>query len=145
MFDRLESHGRGSSQVPGTPLPGADLMITGPTRRIAGQRKQVFSKVFRWRLPAGRMNLPALVQVVGSFTQWEPVDLVRQHAQDSWQVVIDQIPNDRTHHYMLLVDGKPVHDIHCDGLAVPASPEETRFQIQTDKGPRVLVLFAQTQ
>jgi len=46
---------------------------------------------------------------------------------------------------MLLVDGKPTYDKTCDGLAVPHGPDEERYQMPTDKGPRVMMLFAQTK
>ncbi len=46
---------------------------------------------------------------------------------------------------MLLIDGKPTYDKNCDGLAVPRGAEEERYQLQTDKGPRVMMLFAQTK
>lgn len=46
---------------------------------------------------------------------------------------------------MLLLDGQPVYDHTCDGLAVPRGPHEERFQLMTDKGPRVMMLFAQTK
>ena len=46
---------------------------------------------------------------------------------------------------MLLVDGKPTYDKSCDGLAVPHGVDEEKFQLATDKGPRVMMLFAQTK
>ncbi len=46
---------------------------------------------------------------------------------------------------MLLVDGKPTYDKNCHGLAVPHGAEEEKYQVMTDKGPRVLMLFAQTK
>ena len=60
-------------------------------------------------------------------------------------MTIHHIPGNRTHHYMLLVDGQPTYDKTCDGLAVPRGFEEEQYQLQTDKGPRVLMLFAQTR
>jgi hypothetical protein len=64
---------------------------------------------------------------------------------DAWHVTIHHIPGNRTHHYMLLVDGSPVYDHTCDGLAVPHGFQEEQFALATDKGPRVLMLFAQTK
>ena len=57
----------------------------------------------------------------------------------------DRMPYPRAHHYMLLVDGDPTFDKTCDGLAVPRGPEDERYQITTDRGPRVFMLFAMTK
>lgn len=108
-------------------------------------RGQTYSKVFRYRLPEGQTREPEQVEVVGSFTHWKPVPLVRDGRLDAWHVTIHHIPGNRTHHYMLLVDGRPTFDKTCDGLAVPRGFEEEQYQLQTDKGPRVLMLFAQTR
>jgi hypothetical protein len=108
-------------------------------------RKQVYSKVFRWRLPDGQTQEPASVEVVGSFNHWQKVPLTRAGALDAWQVTLHDITVNRTHHYMLLVDGKPAYDNHNDGLAIPHKPEEVRYQLATDRGPRVFMLFAQTK
>jgi len=83
--------------------------------------------------------------VVGSFTNWEKVPLIYDRARDTWQVTLHDIRNNRTHHYMILVDGKPAYDKYNDGLAFPQGPEEEQYQIMTDKGPRVFMLFAQTK
>jgi len=109
------------------------------------ERRQVFSKVFRWRLPDGQTHDPQTVEVVGSFTHWQKVQLVRDGVLDAWHVSLHHLQGNRTHHYMLLVDGKPTYDKNCDGLAVPRGPEEEKFQVMTDKGPRVMMLFAQTK
>lgn len=109
------------------------------------ERRQTFSKVFRWRLPDGQMKDPQTVEVVGSFTHWQRVPLVRDGVLDAWHVTLHHIQGNRTHHYMLLVDGKPTYDKTCDGLAVPRGSDEERFQVMTDRGPRVLMLFAQTK
>jgi hypothetical protein len=108
-------------------------------------RQQTFSKVFRWRLPDGQMEAPKSVEVVGSFTRWQKVPLMRDSVLDAWHVTLHHIQGNRTHHYMILIDGAPYYDRTCDGLAVPHGPDEERFQIQTDKGPRVFMLFAQTK
>lgn len=108
-------------------------------------RGQTFTKVFRYRLPDGETREPERVEVVGSFTHWQPMSMTRDGKLDSWHVTVHHIPGNRTHHYMLLVDGQPTHDRTCDGLAVPHGPQEERYQLQTDKGPRVLMLFAQTR
>ena len=114
--------------------------------RSRGQQQGlVFTKVFRWRLPDGAEKEPGRVEVVGSFTHWQKVELLRDGKVDAWHVTIHHIPGNRTHHYMLLVDGEPFYDKGCDGLAVPHGSLEERFQLVTDKGPRVLMLFAQTR
>jgi hypothetical protein len=110
-----------------------------------GERQQVFSKVFRWRLPDGETKEPATVEVVGSFTHWKRVPLHRDSKVDAWHETLHHIPGNRTHHYMLLVDGKPTFDKTCDGLAVPHGMLEGQYSVATDKGPRVLMLFAQTR
>ncbi|HWQ92723.1 MAG TPA: glycogen-binding domain-containing protein [Clostridia bacterium] len=108
-------------------------------------RQQTYSKVFRWRLPVGQTDPPNSVEVVGSFTHWQKVPLQRDSVLDAWHVTLHSIPGNRTHHYMMLVNGEPFYDKTCDGLAVPHGPDEERFQIRTDKGPRVFMLFAQTK
>jgi hypothetical protein len=107
--------------------------------------KPTFSKVFRWRLPDGQTAEPTTVEIVGSFNHWSPVPLTRDGRLDAWHVTLHHIPGNRTHHYMLLVDGKPTYDKMCDGLAIPHGFQEEQFQLTTDKGPRVLILFAQTK
>jgi hypothetical protein len=126
------------------------LMPEPPSGAAHGQqegteRRQTFSKVFRWRLPDGQTKEPEKVEIVGSFTHWQKVPLVRDGVLDAWHVTLHHIQGNRTHHYMLLVDGKPTYDKTCDGLAVPRGADEERFQVTTDKGPRVLMLFAQTK
>ena len=133
-----------------TPPRGGPLMpelssTASPLQRDAGERKQVFSKVFRWRLPDGQTREPATVEVVGSFTHWQKTPLIRDSVVDAWHVTLHHIIGNRTHHYMLLIDGEPAFDKTCDGLAVPHGPLEERYQLMTEKGPRVLMLFAQTK
>ncbi|MBL9127857.1 MAG: glycogen-binding domain-containing protein [Verrucomicrobiales bacterium] len=113
--------------------------------RTPQENKQVFSKVFRWRLPDGQTTEPESVEIIGSFTHWQKVALTRDGKQDAWHVTMHHIPGGKTHHYMLLVDGKPTFDKTCDGLAVPHGFQEEQWQLQTDRGPRVLMLFAQTK
>jgi hypothetical protein len=114
-------------------------------RRDEGERKATFSKVFRWRLPAGETHEPKSVEVVGTFTHWQKVPLTRDSVLDAWHVTLHHLLSNRTHHYVLLIDGQPTYDKNCDGLAVPHGPDEERYQVQTEKGPRVLMLFAQTK
>lgn len=129
----------------GGPLIPEPASALAPARREPSERKQTYSKVFRWRLPDGQTQAPASVEVAGSFTHWQKVPLLHDSAVDGWHVTIHHIQGNRTHHYSLLIDGKPIYDKNCDGLAVPHGPEEEKFQLATEKGPRVLMLFAQTK
>jgi hypothetical protein len=63
----------------------------------------------------------------------------------SWQVMLQQIQGNRTHHYMLLADGKPVEDTQSDGMAIPTGAQELQFAIATARGPRIFMLFSQTK
>ena len=45
----------------------------------------------------------------------------------------------------LLVDGQPTNDKNCDGYAVPHGLNEEQFAMQTPRGPRLFMLFAQTK
>jgi hypothetical protein len=103
------------------------------------------TKVFRWQPPEGQTQTPATVEIAGSFTHWQKVPLTRANELDGWQVTLEHIPGNRTHHYMLLVDGKPTHDENADGMAVPRGPEEEQFQLMTSRGGRVFMLAAQTK
>ncbi len=136
---------KGRPPQKGPPLfrePTATPMSTG---RAVGSQGQTFSKVFRWWLPDGQTQHPDRVEVAGSFTHWQPVPLAHDGTVDAWHVTIHHIQGNRTHHYMLLVNGKPTYDKNCDGLAVPHGAQEERYQLQTDRGLRVLMLFAQTK
>lgn len=88
---------------------------------------------------------PESVEIVGSFSHWKRVPMERDSKQGAWHAIVHHIPGNKTHHYMLLVNGEPAYDKTCDGLAVPHGFEEEQFQLQTEKGPRVLMLFAQTK
>jgi hypothetical protein len=144
LQDMLNVSGPGGTQkIPmGVPKTFAGAKRLAPA---LADRKQTFTKIFRWQLPAGQKQEPAAVEVVGTFTHWQKVPLMHDHARGGWQVTLDQLAGHRTHHYMLLVDGKPVHDPNCDGLAVPRGPVEEQFAIATARGPRVFMLFAQTK
>ncbi len=133
-----------------TPPKGSGMMRDarsggGQARSPHDANKQVFSKVFRWKLPDGVTEEPKLVQIVGSFSHWQPVEMQKDGKQGAWAVTLNQIPGNKTHHYMLLVDGKPTFDKTCDGLAVPHGMMEEQFQVETARGPRVMMLFAQTK
>jgi len=132
------------------PQKGGPMMPEAPSgpsisRRQPTERKLAYSKVFRWRLPDGQTAEPAAVELVGTFSHWQRIPMTRDSVLDSWHVTIHHIPGNKTHHYMLLVDGKPAHDKTCDGLAVPHGPQEEQYALATDKGPRVFMLFAQTK
>jgi len=143
MQDSDKSPGRKPPQGPGP----ANFYV--PSRLVVrmpkADRPQTFTRIFRWRLPAGQTQEPATVEVVGTFTKWQKVPLVRDSAQHGWQVTLHDLPVNRTHHYMLLVDGKPVRDEQCDGLVPPGNPREAQYALKTQRGPRVLMLFAQTK
>lgn len=104
-----------------------------------------FTKVFRWPMPADQTPLPTTVEVMGSFTDWRKISLVYDKVTRSWQVALHNLRGNHTHRYVLLVDGKPSFDKTCDGLAVPDGPDETKWQITTPRGPRVMLLFSQTK
>lgn len=106
---------------------------------------QTYSKVFRWRLPDGQTQEPNSVEIIGSFSHWQRIPLKRDSVLDAWHTTVHHIPGNKTHHYMLLVDGQPAYDKNCDGLAIPHGPQEVQYQLQTDKGPRVFMMFAQTK
>ena len=107
-------------------------------------RKQAYSKIFRWHPPAGHTETPTKVEVVGTFNHWRPAPMTRE-VSGGWHLTLNDIPGNRTHHYMLLADGKPVQDKHSDGLAVPQGAEEEKFALTTARGPRVFMLFGQTK
>ncbi len=107
--------------------------------------KQTFTKIFRWHLPDGEKQEPAAVEIVGTFTNWQKVPLLHDRVRGGWQVTLEKLAGNRTHHYMLLADGKPVRDRHCDGLAIPRGPLEEQYALATARGPRVFMLFAQTK
>ena len=146
MFQRINDFFGGRPAKKGAPLIPEPPPAGIPQRRDSGEpRRATFSKIFRWRLPDGQTKAPETVEVVGSFTHWQKTALHRDGALDAWHVTLHHIQGNRTHHYMLLVDGHPVFDHTCDGLAVPHGPDEERFAMKTDKGLRVMMLFAQTK
>ena len=104
-------------------LAGAKGLVPGPV-----ERKQTFTKIFRWHLPDGQKQEPATVEVAGTFTNWQKVPLVHDRVRGGWQVTLEQLAGNRTHHYMLLADGKPVQRQHCDGLAIPRGAQELQYR-----------------
>jgi 1,4-alpha-glucan branching enzyme len=89
--------------------------------------------------------MPVRVEVAGTFNGWQRVALKRDRVSGVWQVTVADIPANRTHNYMLLVNGRPVPDKHADGLAVPHTAEEQQHQLETPRGPRVFLLASQTK
>jgi len=145
MFGNLGSYfNRRPPQKGVPPIPEPRSESTA-SRAKTGERRLTFSKVFRWHLPDGQTHEPTSVEVAGSFTHWQKVPLIHDGAVGGWHVTLHHIQGNRTHHYMLLIDGKPTFDKTCDGLAVPHGADEERYQLATDKGPRVMMLFAQTK
>jgi len=144
MFpDSGNPHDRKPSSGSGT---GTFYVPTRVAVRVPkSDRPQTFTRIFRWSLPAGQTQEPSTVEIVGTFTKWQKVPLVRDGTQRIWQVTLRDLPVNRTHLYMLLVDGKPVRDENCDGLAIPRTAQETQYALKTDRGPRMLMLFTQTK
>lgn len=119
-----------------TPPPGP------PTIAV---RKPTYSRVFRWQLPAGETHQPRTVEIIGTMTQWEKVPLSHEPKTNGWHVTLHNIPSYKTHHYMLLADGKPVPDKNSDGLAIPHGAQEEQYALAGARGPRLYMLFAQTK
>ena len=117
---------------------------SSPRRRHEDPR-DIYPRVFRWKPCEKFPHAPMRVEIVGSFTRWQTVSLTHDPVQNTWSITIDGIPGKRTHHYMLLIDGKPVFDPASDGFALPQGFDEEQYALQTDKGPRVLMLFSQTK
>ena len=118
----------------------ADALHKKTTERIPR-----FSRVFHWRPSGPGDPIPDSVQVAGSFTDWQRAAMTREAITNNWQIALHEIPGNKTHRYMLLVNGEPAYDKHCDGLAVPETFEEQQYQLITPRGPRVFLLFAQTK
>jgi hypothetical protein len=127
---------------PVTPKPAIRSALVG---KAAAAPKPTYAKAFRWRLPEGRTQEPATVEIVGTFTNWQKVPLVYDRKQHAWYVTIHNVPAHKMHHYMLLVDGQPAHDKNSDGLAVPHGAQEQQYQLMTGRGPRLFMLFAQSK
>ena len=145
MFNILNNLFRGKPPAKRTPMFAEPPPSGLPPTHEPGSRGQTFSKVFRWRLPDGQTQVPAAVEVVGSFSHWQKVALHRDSVVDGWHATVHHIPGNRTHNYMLLVNGRPVSDKNSDGLAVPHSAEEKQHSLETPRGPRVFMLFSQTK
>jgi hypothetical protein len=139
--------GRKSSK-PATQAVRPSFPTSNSTSSSARRRedpRDTYARVFRWRPCAKFSSAPARVEIVGSFTRWRTVSLTHDAVQNTWCITIDGIPGKRTHHYMLLVDGRPIFDPACDGFALPQGFDEEQHALPTEKGPRVLMLFSQTK
>ncbi len=111
----------------------------------AGKRPATFTKIFRWQPETPGGPMPVRVEVAGTFNGWQRVALKRDRVSGVWQLTLENIPGNRTHNYMLLVNGRPVNDKLADGLAVPHTAEEKQHQLETPRGPRVFLLASQTK
>jgi hypothetical protein len=129
--------------APYHPAPAGNARPTAATSRRREDPRDVYARVFRFKPAGGEM--PTSVEIIGSFTRWQTVTLTHDKLQNMWTATITGIPGKKTHHYMLLVNGVPVHDPACDGLAEPMGFDEEQYALQTAKGPRVLMMFAQTK
>ena len=116
-----------------------------PGKSEAGKRSPTFAKIFRWQPEQPGGPMPLRVEVAGTFNGWQRVALKRDRVSGVWQVTLHDIPANRTHSYMLLVNGRPVNDKNADGLAVPHTAEEIQHQLDTPRGPRVFMLASQTK
>ena len=125
---------------PSFPKAGFD----SPSRRRQDPR-DTYARIFRWKPAVEVAERPWRVEIVGSFTRWQTISLTHDAVQNAWTITIDGIPGKKTHHYMLLIDGSPVFDPSCDGFALSQGFDEEQFALPTEKGPRVLMLFAQTK
>ena len=119
--------------------------IPSPVKGATEKRAPTFSKIFRWQPEPPGGPMPVRVEVAGSFNGWQRVALKRDPLSGFWQVALSDIPSNRTHTYMLLVNGRPVNDKYADGLAMPHTVEEKQHQLETPRGPRVFMLASQTK
>jgi len=127
------------------PKSAAHLQVPVPVPQAISARntaKPTYSKVFRYTADHGKH--PQTVEIIGSFTDWRPVPLAH-HGALHWQANVENIASNKTHHYMLLVDGQPANFPHSDGFAKPEGAQEEKFALPTLRGPRVYMLFAQTK
>jgi hypothetical protein len=145
MFNTFDNLGGGNARASGN-SPVLDSVTDLTARRKArALHGPTFRKIFRWQPSDPRAPIPASIELAGSFTDWQVQPMKRDAITNTWQLILDGITGNCTHRYMLLVNGEPAHDKNCDGLAVPQSAEEERYQLMTARGPRVFLLFAQTK
>ena len=127
--------------------PGARFVPSIPRCAEADKHEQRtgFTKVFRWPVPADQTPQPTTVEVAGSFNGWRKVPLSYDPPTRAWQVTLNDIEGNRTHRYVILVDGKPSYDKTCDGLVTPQNSEEAKWGIASPRGFRLMLLFSQTK
>jgi len=146
MFDAIAHFIETKSRTRTSPPEVAVARKAPPqTKPETRDQQYVFTKVFRWPVPADQTPQPTKVEVVGSFSDWQRVPLAYDKPTNTWLVTLNNLKNNHTHRYVILVNDKPTYDKTCDGLTVPESPAEAKWQIETPRGPRVLLLFAQTR
>jgi hypothetical protein len=145
MFNTFDNLTGGSAPKSDGPALLDSIPNTAARYKNTTRYGSQFSKIFRWQPADPRAPAPASVQLAGSFTDWRTVTLTRDALTNTWQLRLDGISGNRTHRYMLLVNGEPANDKNCDGLAVPEGVEEQQYQLMTARGPRVFLLFAQTK
>lgn len=150
MIDSIDSYIEWKSKTNGRPPgttagPRAPTQAPTPPGAEARDQRLGFSKVFRWPVPVEQTPQPTTVEIAGSFSGWRKVPLIYDAPSRTWRTTLNNIEGNRTHRYVILVDGKPSYDKNCDGLVAPQGPDEATWQIPTPKGPRVMLLFAQTK
>lgn len=116
-----------------------------PARPASAPRGNTFSKIFRWQPAKPGDPAPAKVEMVGSFTGWQPKPFVFDKTTHTWQLTLNDVPGGRTHSYMVLADGHPAPDKNSDGYAIPHTDDEKHYALTTARGPRVFMLFSQTR
>ncbi len=116
-----------------------------PAQAKAQDQQSGFKKIFRWPVPSSQKSEPTKVEVAGSFTDWQKVPLTYDKPTRTWTVTLNGLQSNHTHRYVVLVDGTPTYDKTCDGLTVPEGPQESKWPIATPRGPRIMLLFAQTK
>lgn len=116
-----------------------------PARPVSPSRGNTFSKIFRWQPAKPGDPVPAKVEMVASFTGWQPKPFLFDKTTNTWQLTLNDVPGGRTHSYMVLADGHPAPDKNSDGYAIPHTDDEKRFALTTARGPRVFMLFSQTR
>ena len=122
------------------------LHKTQPASVDGPERKQpTFSKIFRWQPETPGGPMPVRVEVTGTFNAWQRVALKWDRVSGVWQVTVENIPGNRTHNYMILVNGRPVADKNADGMAIPHTAEEKAHAFTTARGPRVFMLASNTK
>jgi hypothetical protein len=145
MFNTFDNMALGNTR-----LNGSCAVLDSAWAPIARSRRNTehgptFSKVFRWQPADPHDPTPYSVELAGSFTDWRAVALARDAVTNTWQATLHGIPGNRTHRYMLIVNGESASDKNCDGLAVPEGLEEQKYQLMTVRGPRIFLLFSQTK